>query len=278
MADNIYSWKDVEDQLVPAFSSTISLMDKILHSAAANYIASKKLYLFRELCFGFLCTGRNNSDATLKLLEANLVDQIHYISRNTFEMMVILYYIDNDRHTKDVLSQRFFDYSTVDANQAMNVMINYPETFRGMRTEEDDRKAKQNYETFISRYTCSKPDLRTWSGKDMYHMIDSLKDVDIKADFLKRYRFMVWSNNKFLHPTPLSLQQSIIRYLNGEIDHKYRVMQLSSVFTSMFDIIKKVLGQFNKGRIELRNELDKIKDQHEEITRDARYRGLLDEK
>jgi hypothetical protein len=270
-----YTYRHWEADLVPVFSSTILFMDKILHLAAANYIRTNKLYTFREICFGFLHIGRNNSQATLMLLEANLVDQIHYISRNTFEMALTLYFIDNDKSTRDSLAQRFKDYRCVVSHKVKNKLGKYKSIFGEMTKEEDDAKIEKDYKTFISKYGCDKNQLQTWSGKKMDKMIDILSDEELKSNMLRHYDLVTWANNMYLHANPLSLQESIRKYLRDEIDYKNRVMLLGSVFTTVLWIIEKALEQFSKNRIELTNDLSVIKKQHEEINQRARFNKLL---
>jgi len=278
MTHKQYTWKQAEEATVPLFRSQIYLMDKMAQSVNKDYIASNKLFAFRELCLGCLLIGRNNSEATLCLIKDNLVDQVHYISRNTFEMMVILYYIDNDKLKRDELAQRFFDYQSIVSYQAKQVMTDYPESFIGIRTEENDREVEQNHNAFILKYTQDgkKPDLKSWSGKNLYSMIACLTDKKLKDDLMKRYQVMIKANNNYLHPTIQSLRQSIIKYLEGEIDYKFRVMQLHSIITSVDLIILKFLEQFPKGRIAFLKQHDDIVAGHNEVVNSAKDAGLLD--
>lgn len=278
MVDRQYTFKEVEKKIVPLFRSQIVLMNKMAQSVSRDYIARDKLFPYRELCFGYLLIGRKNAEATLHLIKANLVHQVHYISRNTFEMMVTLYYIDNDKSKRDELTQRYFDYQGVKAHQAMKLMTDYPEPFIGIRTEENDKEVEQNYNVFIAKYTQGgkKPDLSTWSGKKLDKMIDSLTNKELKNDILRRYRIMVSMNNNFLHPTIQYLKQSILEYLKVEIDYKVRIMQLHSITTTMDLIIQKFLEHFPKGRPAFRKQLSDINDGDNAIMNSARDAGLFD--
>jgi hypothetical protein len=275
-----YTWKEIEEDVVTTFHSQIVLMDEMLQSVSKNYIDKNKLFLFRELCFGFLWFGRNNSKATISLIKENLVDQVHYISRNTFEMMVILYYIDNDNDKlkRDELAQRFFNYQSVLSRQVMKVITDYPESFTDLKTEGQDRVIEQGYKDFISKYKekGEKLDLKSWSGKNLYAMIDCFNNKEQKIDLMKRYQMMIKVNNNYLHPTYQSLRQSILRFLMDETDYKLRVTQLHSVTTSIDLIMQKFMEHFSKDRIAFRNRLRDIDYQYNAIMNRARDAGLLD--
>ncbi|HBR22284.1 MAG TPA: hypothetical protein DD713_06935 [Nitrospiraceae bacterium] len=276
--DNRIAWIDVEKELVSLVYSEISIIDKMLQSASVNYITSNRLFPYRELCFGFLVVARNNTEATLKLIEANLVDQIHFISRNTFEMMVILYYIDNDKFKRDELTQRFFDYHIVTAHRAMHIIESYPRSFVGVITEGNANEIKRDYDAFLTKYSQDgkKPSLTTWSGKNLSDMIDTISDENCKNDLMKRYKFMISANNYFLHPTELSLRQSILKYRESEISYKLRVKQIHSVLTSVDLIIHKYLEQFPKGRPAFKRELKDINNKHNKLVANTEAAGLPD--
>jgi hypothetical protein len=160
----------------------------------------------------------------------------------------------------------------------MKLMIDYPEPFVGIRTEEKDKEVESNYKAFITRFTKDgkKPDLKTWSGKTIDKMIDSLTNKELKTDLLRRYRIMISMNNNFLHPTPQYLKKSILDYLKAETDYKVRIMQLHSITTTMDLIIQKFLEHFPKGRPAFRRQLSNINDGYNAIVRRAKNAGLFD--
>ena len=260
MPDELKTWQDIEKEIIPIISSTISLMEEILDSVVTNYMKNKRLYLFRTLCYGFLCVAHNNMAATLKLIESNLVDQINYISRNSLEMLIILHYIDNnDPKTRDSLTERFFHYSNVVAYRAMKVMDEYPDIFKNIRTKNNDLAIEMEFEHFKTNYYCKNiRDTYTWSGKTLNQMIGSLSNSESRALLLLAYKSLLVSNNNFLHPSYSSLRHSIIQHHKQEVDYKKRVNQLESVHWSTRSIMEKVLEQFSKGRISFRHKLQDI--------------------
>lgn len=196
MEKKLSDWKNIEKRVLPLFREEIKLMEDMAKSTVAPYVMRHKLYQFRQVCLGYLLITKNNAQATIRLIKANLVHQIHYISRNTFEMVVTLYYIDNNKSQKDILTGRYFDYSKVQAYEAMKMINEYPEIFGGIGNEERDKQIQKGYDDFVSRYKTGdkKLNLKTWSGKNLRQMIEDITDDEIKIDLLHRYRLMVRLN------------------------------------------------------------------------------------
>lgn len=267
MTDTLIKWKDIEKRLIPIFEIEIQLMDDITASVIKNY-HPKKIYPFREICLGYLLIAHSNAKATLFLINENLVHQVHYISRNTFEMVTTLYYIDDDESKKDALVERYFKFNaSIVPFKAMKAMHEYPETFREITTNERDKEILREHDAYIKMYG---KNTQTWSGKNLPDMIKSLKDDETKNDLLKRYKLMVNMNNNFLHPTRQYIIQSIKDAIKREVDYKIRVMQLHSVSTSADLIIHKFLDNFPKGRPAFKQRLKKINEEYEVIRKTIR--------
>jgi hypothetical protein len=271
------AFKDIEEKLLPLFNERIKLINDMADSIRKTYIESNRLHPFRELCLGYLLIARNNSLATLRLLENNLVDQINYISRNTFEMVVTLYYIDNDESERKNLTDRYFEFSAVEAHEVMKLMEDYPLLNDGTWTPERDKKVKEAYDEFIKKYSKGnkKPNTKLWSGKNMREMIESLKKVDVKKDLLYLYRLVVNMNNSFLHPTPISMRQTMKAHYNDEVHYVIRVMHLSSISASVDRIMQKFLEQFPKGRPGFRERLNDINKKNAVVSEEAKSKGIL---
>lgn len=237
-------------------------MDDLSMSVIEDY-HPKKLYPFRELCLGYLLIANNNAKATLPLIKANLVHQIHYVSRNMFEMVVILYYIDDDKSKKEELINRYFAFnSSIVPYKAMISMKEYPAPFEGIRTDKRDEEIIEGRKEFIKRYG---KETQTLSGKLLPDMIKAINDTETKNDLLKRYRLMTQMNNNFLHPTMQHFESAKKDFVSKEVDYKIRIMQLHSVSTSADLIIQKFLESFQKGRPNFRRRLTEINENYSSI-------------
>lgn len=271
-------WKILEERIILLFEAEIKLMDDIARFIKINYLERKKRRSpLRELCLGYLLISRANAQATLLLIEANLVHQVNYISRNTCEMVVNLYYIDDDQSKREDLTKRYFEYHSVKAYQTMKTINDFPDDFSGITTPEQDKKIKEDYANFIAKYTVSgkKPNINTWSGKNLKEMITAISNSEMRDALLKNYKFVTRMNNNFLHPGIQSQRAAIRNYLKVDIDYIIRVMHLNSIHTFTGLIIKKLLEHFSKGRLEFVKRLDKINKAHDSISESVREQGLL---
>lgn len=264
--DSKKEWLEVEKKVISVFKKEVSLMTDLSMSVIEDY-HPKKLYPFRELCLGYLLIANNNAKAALRLIKANLVHQIHYISRNMFEMVVTLYYIDDDKLKKEELINRYFAFnSSIVPYKAMISMKEYPAPFEGIRTDKRDEEIIEGRKEFIKRYG---KETQTWSGKGLPDMIKTISDLETRNDLLKRYSLMVQMNNNFLHPTMQHFKSAKRDFVSKEVDYKIRVTQLHSVSTSADLIIRKFLESFQKGRPDFRERLDEINESYSSIMKSS---------
>lgn len=260
-------WRGIEERVITVFKEKIKLMDDMAESAIQNY-HPKKIHPFRELCLGYLVIANNNSKAALRLIEDNFVHQVHYISRNMFEMITTLYCIDDDKSKKDDLIERYFKYNaSIVPYKAMRTMKRYPRAFEGIRTDEMDEEIMNARTDFKKTYG---EKIQTWSGKSTPEMIEDIKNLEIRNDLMKRYCIMVQANNNFLHPTRQYIITAIKDFTSKNTDHKVRVMQLHSVSISADLIIRKFLDNFPKGRPVFRKRLSEISENNNNIMESVR--------
>lgn len=260
-------WRGIEERVITVFKEKIKLMDDMAESAIQNY-HPKKIHPFRELCLGYFMIANNNSKAALRLIEDDLVHQVHYISRNTFEMAVTLYYIDDDKSKKDNLIERYFKYNaSIVPYKTLNSMKEYPKAFEGIRTDKRDEEILKAQTEFIKKYG---KEINSWSGKFIPVMIKDIKNTEIRNDLLKGYSIMVKMNNNFLHPTRQYILTAIKDFTSKKVDHKVRVMQLHSVSTSADFIMWKFLDNFSKGRPVFKKRLSEINENNDNIMESIR--------
>jgi hypothetical protein len=263
-------WKKREEAIIPILEETIKLMQDMTYSFQNDY-PSKRISLFRQICAGYLMIGKNNAKASLLLIENNLTYQIHYISRNMFEMVVTLHFIDNDKLRRDELAQRFFDYTSIQRYKVMEAMNKNRSIPQEFRTEEMDKEIEKKFNSFLKNYRTKEgkpPRTDTWSGLSLPEMINTITNNYKKNDFLTGYDIMNRPNNQYLHPTVEYVKNIVKDELERNVDYKIRVSQLESIYVSSSQIIEKFLDNFQKNRPLLRKRFDNIENSYKAITKD----------
>jgi hypothetical protein len=179
-----------------------------------------------------------------------------------FEMVLTLYYIDDDMNKKNERISRFFEYNdSIKRNQARQVVLKYPEIFGEIRRKDIEDEIDHKVIEFKEKYKKQegkKVNDRTWSGLTMPQMIEAITDSSLKTQLTREYDIMTAMNNNFLHPTKQYLKIVFKEFYSKEINYKDRVMHMSSVLSMSYMIIEICLSQFSKGRPVFRERLTQV--------------------
>lgn len=255
-------WQIKDDALIKVLQDEICLADDMSKHIEEIYDRQLRMTPYRLLCLGYLITGRNNLDSSQKLIEANLVHQVHYICRNSFELVITLYFIENFKnHERDSWVKRYYDYSAVIQHKAKKIMYKHAATLEPITTPEKDAEIEAKYKEFEKKYkptTDKKINTNTWSGIDNRAMINLITDQDTKDRLMMLYDTIVKGNNLFLHPTQHSMQEEIVSFFSKKVDYKQRYAMLYGLVTAMKMIFEVCLKKFSKGRIEFSRRLKLI--------------------
>jgi hypothetical protein len=267
----IESWREIEDEISQIYVEELSLLDEMIESVKNNY-QSNRMTPFRLLCFGILIICRDNAKAGLLLIKQDLIHQVHYISRNMFEMIVNLCFIDNEESKRGELVERFFDYGIVNGFKTLNKMNKYPLIPQSERTEQRDRDIENGYNHYKNKYkdVKGKVNLKTWSGKTLPEMIKCVKDPKLCENLMTGYDIMNETNNLFLHLSNEYVRTVIKGEFEGVTDYQMRYTQLSSLMLSADLIIKKYFIHFQKNRPAFRRKYDDIERRLDQIAAEAK--------
>ena len=165
--------------MLPLINELIVTINDMARSVPSKY-PSKRIYPFRELCLGYLLICRDNLEATVSLFEKDLGDQINYINRNMFEMVVTLFYIVDDKSKKEERTKRYFDYNDAVIKHKHKEMIQkHKDIFKDGLPEEQIKAIDNNYAKFHDKY--KKPNTQSWSGLKMDKMIDGLSSRMVRT-------------------------------------------------------------------------------------------------
>ena len=212
----------------------------------SNY-PKARIYPFRELCLGYLLICKDNLEATVCLLDKNLGDQINYINRNMFEMVVTLFYISDDKSKKEERTKRYFDYNdAVVKYRHKEMILKHKDIFPGGLLEEQIKLIDQHYKKFENEY--HKPNRQSWSGLKIDKMIESLSSSDEKDKLLKHYQVAVYLNNQFLHPSILHIRSAFKAFFENKSNHHAIMLQVMTTLYLAGYIVDKFLSEFQKGR------------------------------
>jgi Family of unknown function (DUF5677) len=247
--------KDLEETLktrIPLLKAQVELMTDIFNTAWTNYATKTgKMYYYRYFCIGSLLVARDNTNATVHLIEARLPYQVHYISRNMCELTVNLYYIFDDDAKREERLIRYGESSqAVIPYKAMKTIKKYSNPMGDTKfdklcpvKEKEFDEHKKKYVDFNRNY---------WSGLTLNNMIVALKDKEerdkeTKDALLKLYDLIVGSNNDYLHPSWYYLEKVIEDTCRGAL-HSETILLTVALFGAGNLIINKVLENFPKGR------------------------------
>ena len=263
---SINAWSDAEDKTTQIYLDEIKLMDEMIESVKNNYQLNR-MTLFRALCFGVLIICRDNAKAGLLLVKENLIHQVHYISRNMFEMIVNLCFIDNEDSKRQELVERFFEYRIVHAFKALKTMKKYPSIPQSVRTEQKDADIEEGYNDFRNKYKDAneKINLSKWSGKTLPDMINCIKDAELRENLMTGYEIMNETNNRFLHLSYDYVRTVIEGEYERVTDYQARYTQLSSLMVSADLTIKKYFIHFQKNRPAFKIKYDDIDKRHAQV-------------
>jgi hypothetical protein len=274
---NVMDWRDVEEMITRVYMEEIALMDDMIESIKNNYHA-RQITPFREICFGYMVICRNNAKAALLLIKENLIHQVHYISRNMFEMVVNLCFIDNDDSKRQGLIERYFEYRIIGAYKTLEKMRKYSSIPQTVRTVQKDREIESNYESFKNKYKDAKGkiNLNAWSGKTLPAMIKEIKDKQLRDNLTTGYDMMADINNQFLHLTHQYLGTVIKEEFDGNIDYKMRYTQLNSFMISTGLVIEICFNHFQRNRPAFKERYNSIEEGRKAIGDTIIQQGLLE--
>jgi Family of unknown function (DUF5677) len=227
----------------------VNLMDDIYLSVRKNYGTAMHPHML--LCVGTLRVACHNAEATIHLVDAELIHQVHYISRNMWELTINLYYILDKESQRDARLERYLRYG--DEVLPFKLLEAVKDHFEDDISEQLATRKEKKYRTFQEEYKTSKgkaPDTSSWSGMNMYDMVDKLNNEEIKTEFKTFYKLLVKSNNLYLHPSWLYLKEAIAYTMGSYRDYQSRMNLMNSVFTAGKKIVEKVLEHFPEGRPE----------------------------
>lgn len=244
------------------------LMDEIFSSALSNYRSLKRMHPRRMLCMGSISIAKRNIDASVLLIETELSQQVHYISRNMYELTANLYYILDDESVWEQRLERYRRHSgQVLPYKVMRVMEKYPQYAIGINPDKDFPKKKNAYAEFKQKYEVKGKKFNdgTWSGKKLDLLIESLKDTKDKEALMEFYHSIVKQNNFFLHPSWFYLMETVkesVAKADGRKDEKSDFKDNTALLTMMFLsgrlVVSKFLDHFPKGRPEFLKRLADI--------------------
>jgi Family of unknown function (DUF5677) len=251
MADKI-NYIELKEQYVSIINEVIKIMEDMARAVPSNY-SDKKIYPFRDLCLGYLLICKSNVEAALRLFENNLGDQINYINRNMFEMVVTLFYINDDNNKKDERVTRYFEYNNAILNyRTKESILKYHDSLSKKISDELNKKINQKYKDFGEKY-CKKegnkkPSKHSWSGMKISEMIESLSNQSDKEKLLKHYKIAITLNNAFLHPTITYIRIAFSEFYEHKTNYNLLTLQAVTVLHLAGYIIDIFLSQFQKGR------------------------------
>ena len=269
--NNEDAWREAERRSRQILEKLISLSNEIIKHIDKSY-PSKRLYNYRLLSFGYLSIGKSNAESILLLTAHGLSHQLHYINRNMVEMVVNLHYIGNDDKNRAALTQRYFDYKKVSAYKEMKIIEKYPDIFSGGLFKLHKPKKLKDYDDYNLMY--GKKNIQYWSGKNIFEMIDTINDPEIKKKLLFLYELLLTKNNQYLHPSVNYLKD----VLNKETDKfisEFNVMFIGSTLQLLDMIIHECLNLFPKGRPKFRTDLAEIYKGTESLNEFQMANGLL---
>lgn len=243
----------------------VNLMNDIYLSAAKYYGAEKKrMHPHRQFCMGTLIVARNNAEAAVNLLEANLVDQIHYISRSLWELTINLYYIMDSDATRDARLERYRRYSDeVLPFKLIKVAKKYPDMFKDDIAEGPYEKKEKRYKDFMEYYKNASGDklnTQSWNGMAMDKMINDLVNDGVKQKIMELYDLVVKSNNYYLHPSWYYLKKATFGVTEVNRDYQGSIVQMTMIFSAGHKIMEKFLECFPKKRPEFQRRLKETVD------------------
>lgn len=241
----------------------VNLMNDIILSAWKNCGAgTKRMYPYRQLCIGTLIVARNNAEATIHLVDAELIHQVHYISRSMLELTINLYYILDDEAERDARLERYRRYSDeVLPFKVLQVARKYPDRFKSQITEEQAEVKEKRCKGFLARYKRSSgkdPSEESWSDMKMPDMIKKIINEEDRKELQTLYDFIVKLNNWYLHPSWYYLKSATADLVNPNRDHQESIAQMTMIFTAGEKIVMKSLANFPRGRPEFQARLTEI--------------------
>lgn len=252
------------DVKVECLQKLIDLMFEVLRSAYLNYgddYGKTRMYSNRQLCMGSMLVALNNGKASIALAKNGLFYQIHYISRNMFELVVNLYYMLDDDSEFDERFERYKRYSReVLPYRVIEVMKTYPEHVKDPPLEKIIAEKKMLFLKFKGKYSINgKISLESWSGRKLPDLIKKITDQKAKDDLMRLYHFIAKTNNFFLHPTWYYFE-SALKEAVSRIDYAVRIAQITMIFSSGETVTRKFLKYFPKRRPEYQRKLAHLYD------------------
>jgi hypothetical protein len=240
----------------------VHIINDMAIAVSKNY-QPKKMHQFRFLCLGYLLIAKNNIEATIQLAEANLVHQLNYISRNMFEMVLTLYYIDDYKHKKNERIKRFYDYTnSIKRRQASERIVKYPDIFGPIDAKieaEVDQKIKEFREMNKSKEGRKINEI-SWSGLNMAQMIEALSDIELRKQLTKEYEIIIALNNNFLHASGFYVKLAIKDFYSKKIDFRLFAGHVNTILSCTYMITEKTLNEFSKGRPAFKERMGKVFD------------------
>jgi hypothetical protein len=271
---------DIERRVMLLCTKVISLINDIIESVKKNYPldgrSRGKLSSYRLLCFCSLIICGNNMRASLLILKDGLDHQIYYIRRNMIEIMVTLYYIDQDENRREQLVTRFFDYGAVNQFNSNKIIMKYSSTLQSALGQQQ-KEVETRYMDFKKKYTSTKGGraLRTWSGKNLWAMINEINDVELRNKLLHDYEVMNTTNNLYSHLSSQYCNSVLKEEFEKTIDYSMRYIHLHSMLYLSANIIKKYLAHFPKNRIAFRKRYETITETANKIDKETVEMGIL---
>lgn len=261
MHEEKIDFKKLKEQHIPIINEIIKIMNDMALAVPKKY-NENNMYPFRELCLGYLLICKNNVEAAFRLLENSLIHQINYINRNMFEMVMTLYYIDDDSHKKEERVTRYFEYNgAVINNKVRNVLLKYQGLYKKELPQKIHKELDQKYKHFVDKYKKQdgkKYNERTWSGLNLFSMLEGLSNHETKEKLLKHYQIVISMNNDFLHPTIAHIRSAVSDFYSGKANHSVGLLHMRTVIHLAGFIVEKFLSQFQKGRPALRARIDEV--------------------
>jgi hypothetical protein len=245
--NNIHDWTNKKDQIISILEDTVTVLDDI-SNLFQNYYPSE-MSDFCYLCYGYIIISKHNIITSLFLLRNKMIYQVHYFSRNMFEMMTNLTYITDDKSKLEERIKRFFDYEKVQLYNQLKPLKEIPELFP-FRNETEEINVQNDYNNYMSLYYNKKNSKRIgkWSGLNLKEMINLITDERKRNHLLMRYNLMTQLNNQYVHPS-IEYIKGIIREEYG-LNDKYgekdqmAVYLLQSIYMSISMIISLYVEQF----------------------------------
>jgi len=242
----------------------VNLINDIFLSAWENYGASKRMYRHRHLCMGTLLVARQNTEATVYLIQAGLVHQVNYISRNMLELTINLCYILDDETQRDARVDRYIRYSDeILPYRAWQASEKYPEMFVKKQASQDRIETiRQRYGAFVERYREKQnkdPNIESWIGMNMGRMIDAMKNEETRQGIRVLYDIVARSNNFYLHPSWYYLKSAISETVKPDKNYEETASQMTMIFLTACKVVTTFLEQFPKRRPEFLEKLGHIK-------------------